>query len=97
MTHRVGSDVDADFSKRDAFIGCRGKFDEVDEMQPCLDLLERHYLIQPKSDPEKRLGPGRKPSPVYEVNPRAFDARPHAHNSQNAQNSQRDARIVIGI
>lgn len=61
----------ADFSKRDAFNGCRGTFDTADDLQPALDQLERHYLIRPKPAPTKRRGPGRPASQVYEVNPAA--------------------------
>jgi DNA polymerase-1 len=86
------------FSKRDGFVGNRAGFETVDELQPCLDLLERHYLIRPRQA-QQRTGPGRKPSPVYEVNPHNPEGpgeqpppaepgpRPPAHNSQNTQNS----------
>jgi hypothetical protein len=79
----------ADFSKRDAFNGCRGTFGMVDDLQPALDLLERHYLNRPKPDRESRGGPGRKPSPVCEVNPRATDLLTAAHNPHNPRNGGR--------
>lgn len=60
----------ADFSKRDALNGCRATFKSVDALDKAIDLLERHYLIRPKVD-DPRPGPGRKPSPVYRVNPAA--------------------------
>jgi len=59
----------ADFSKRDVFNACRGTFDTVDELQPALDLLVRHYHIRPKPDRANARGPGRPASPQYEVNP----------------------------
>ena len=65
-------DPTAEISKRDAFNGCRGTFKTVDELEPVLELLERHYLIRPKADSAMRSGAGRKPSPIYEVNPKAF-------------------------
>jgi hypothetical protein len=80
-------DPTAVFSKRDVFNGCRGAFDSVDDLQPALDLLERHYLIRSQPDPESRRGPGRKPSPVFDVHPRAFDSAAAPHNTQNPQNS----------
>lgn len=64
----------ADFKKRDVFNACRGTFDTVDELQPALELLVRHYLIRPKLDRTDRRSPGRPPSPVYEVNPAAHNA-----------------------
>jgi DNA polymerase I len=61
-----------EFSKRDAFNNNRANFDTVDQLQPCLDLLERHYLIRQKiTQGEQRRGKGRPSSPVYEVNPNA--------------------------
>ena len=81
-----------DFTKRDAFNGCRGTFETVDEIEPVLELLERHALIRPKPDPSRRSGPGRKASPVYEVNPRAFDpAARNAHNPHNSGSGRPDA------
>jgi replicative DNA helicase len=74
----------AEFSKRDVFNGCRSRFETVDDLQPALDLLERHYLIRPKPDPAGRRGPGRPASPVFEVNPAA-------HNPHKAQNDRADA------
>ncbi len=74
------------FSKRDAFNGCRGAFPTVDELQPALDLLERHHLIrQPEPASGERRGPGRPASPVYEVNPTAFRDTDHAQNAHNTQ------------
>jgi DNA polymerase-1 len=65
----------AEFTKRDAFAGSRGTFETVVKMEPALELLEKHYLIRPKTT-ESRSGPGRKPSPVYQVNPGAFTNEP---------------------
>jgi hypothetical protein len=62
-----------EFSKRDCFNANRSAFETVDELQPCLDLLERHYLIRPKAPGDQKQGRGRPASPVYEVNPFAED------------------------
>ncbi len=62
----------ATFTKRDAFRACRASFETVDDMQPALDLLERHYLIRQQAGPT-RSGPGRPSSPVYDVNPAGGD------------------------
>ena len=78
------SDPFIEFSKRDVFNGCRGVFKTVDEMQPAIGLLEQHYLIRLKTEPQMHAGPGRKRSPVFEVNPTAFNAGTVAHNTHNA-------------
>ena len=68
----------AAFTKRDAFNGCRGRFETVAGMEPALELLEQHFPIRP-TDQKTRPGPGRKPSPVYEVNPAAGAAPRMGH------------------
>ncbi|MFO0795921.1 MAG: DUF3987 domain-containing protein [Gemmataceae bacterium] len=76
----------AGFSKREAFNGCRGTFPTVDELQPALDLLERHYLIRPQQlSPAAPASRGRPASPVYEVNPAAFRAATAAQNAHKPQ------------
>ena len=70
------------FIKRKAFNALRATFGTVDKMEPSIDLLELHFLIRPEGGP-LRPGPGRKPSPTFEVNPFAFDGRATAHNTQN--------------
>jgi hypothetical protein len=76
----------ADFSKRDCFNGCRGTFDTVDELQPVLDLLERHFLIRSKGT-DRRPGPGRNPSTQYEVNPAAWKEETPTQNAHDTHNS----------
>ena len=66
------------FTKRDAFEGTKGRFRRVEAMEPGLKLLMEHGFIR-QCEPGQRLGPGRKPSPTYEVNP-------YAHNARNSQN-----------
>ncbi|MBN9523104.1 DUF3987 domain-containing protein, partial [bacterium] len=66
----VAGNRPAEFTKRDCFNALRAHFETVDQLQPALDLLERHFLIRAKVSPE-RAGRGRRPSPVYEVNPGA--------------------------
>jgi hypothetical protein len=60
----------ATFSKRDAHNALQGTFKTVDDLEPVLGLLTRHHYIRPAPQPE-REGSGRRPSPVYEVNPSA--------------------------
>jgi hypothetical protein len=65
------------FTKREAFEGTKGRFKRVEAMEPGLQLLIEHGFIRPRV-PTERPGPGRKPSPTYDVNPC------YAHNAQNA-------------
>jgi hypothetical protein len=68
------------FTKRDAFEGTKGRFRRVEAMEPALRLLMEHGYIRQR-EPENRAGPGRKPSPTYDVNPFS------AHNAPNSQNA----------
>jgi len=83
---KARNEPQADFSKRDCFNGCRGTFENVDELQPVLDLLERHYLIR-SNETARKVGPGRNPSTKYEVNPAAWHDEPLAQNPHYSQNS----------
>ena len=68
------------FTKRGAFEGTKGRFRRVEAMEPALRLLMEHGYIRQR-ELENRTGPGRKPSPTYDVNPFS------AHNSPNSQNA----------
>jgi hypothetical protein len=67
------------FTKRDAWQDLKGSFDTADDLDPPIALLGRHGYIRYVSEP--REGPGRRPSPVYEVNPQTSP-----HNPQNPHN-----------
>lgn len=67
------------FSERNAFEGTKSRFKKVDALRPALNLLVTHGHIRARSDAVS-TGPGRKPSPVYEVNPLVL------RTSQNSQN-----------
>jgi hypothetical protein len=69
------------FTKRDAFEGTKGRFKRVTALEPALQLLGEHGYIRGQSGDPKD-GPGRKPSPVYDVNPLTY-----SHNSHNSHNS----------
>jgi hypothetical protein len=56
------------FSKRDAHNALMGTFKTADDLEGPLGLLVRHGYIRPLAELAKK-GPGRKPSPVYEVHP----------------------------
>ena len=70
------------FTKRDCWQGTRGgAIGKTDDLDPALEMLTEHGYIREEQREEQRAGPGRKPSPRYEVNPRVF-----SHNSHNSQN-----------
>lgn len=57
-----------EFSKRDAYQHLRTRFDRPDDMdQSLVVLMENGYLRQ--IEPEKKEGPGRKPSPRFRCHP----------------------------
>jgi hypothetical protein len=72
----------ASFTRRELFEGTKGRFKQVGALALPLDLLVRHGYIRERA-PEPRPGPGRKPSPTYDVNPLIA--------SQNSRNSQKPA------
>jgi hypothetical protein len=59
------------FSKRDAQQHGRRRFPKADDIDPALDELVRRGYIRLR--PAEPTGPGRPPSPTYEVNPAIFD------------------------
>lgn len=69
------------FQKRDLHQSNRGKFKSVDDLDPVIALMERHYLIRPLPTKD-RGGRGRKPSPWFELNPQLL-------GSQKTQNTQK--------
>ncbi len=74
-------------SRRDIHQGVKGTIKSPDDLDPVLqELCNRGYLT-PAEMPE-RSGPGRKPSPLYYVNPEARESgqrnvENYSHNSQN--------------
>ena len=57
-----------EFSKRDAHHDLMGRFKKADDLDGPLQLLIDRHFITLKLMPET-AGPGRKPSPIFEVNP----------------------------
>jgi hypothetical protein len=58
----------ASFTKPDVHQALRGTFKRVEELEPPLALLVSHGFIR-KQEEVSGGGPGRKASPVYDVNP----------------------------
>ncbi|MER5649054.1 YfjI family protein [Streptosporangium sp. NPDC002524] len=58
-----------EFTRRELFSGIsRSRFRKVGDLDVPLELVEQHGYIRRKPEPE-RTGPGRRPSPTYEVHP----------------------------
>jgi hypothetical protein len=68
------------FTKRELFEGIKGRFKRVEALEGPLGLLVEHGYVRER-DAEDHPGPGRKPSPTYDVNPLWA-----SHNSPNSQN-----------
>ncbi|WP_145247878.1 DUF3987 domain-containing protein [Aeoliella mucimassa] len=76
------------FTKRDAQQHGKRKFPRAEDIDPALKTLVLRGYIRER--PIEKKGPGRPPSPVFDVNPLAFvDAKPKgcSFNSQNSFNS----------
>lgn len=69
------------FTQRDAYQLLRAGFRTPAEMVPPLELLADLDAIRRRPDPP-RSGPGRPPSPTFDVNPKL-----HTQNAQNSQKS----------
>ncbi|MBI2826537.1 MAG: DUF3987 domain-containing protein [Planctomycetia bacterium] len=74
-----------EFTKSEAQHHGKRRFPKAEDIDPALAELARRGYIRPK--PAETTGPGRPPSPAYEVNPATFaDAKPErrSHNSRNS-------------
>jgi replicative DNA helicase len=72
-------------TKRDIFEGTKGRFKRVNELEKPLSILIEHGYIGQQST-EDHHGPGRSPSPVFEVNPHLFADSANTANSANLEN-----------
>jgi len=82
------------FTKRDAFEGTKGRFKRVEELEPALEVLENHWYVAERPR-EERAGPGRKASPIYDVNPMALDATNNG-DSANTANCAKGVGVLGG-
>jgi hypothetical protein len=55
-------------SERDIFKACEGRWPTMEELRPVLATLVQHNYLRPLPQ-QNHPGPGRKSSPLYEVNP----------------------------
>jgi hypothetical protein len=84
VLHWIERQRKARFQKRDAYQALKGTFKTLDELEPVLTLLEKQGYVRPELAQE-RHGPGRKPSPFYEVHATILSGS--SHNSHNPQNT----------
>jgi replicative DNA helicase len=77
------------FTKREAFEGTKGRFGKVSELEAGLELLVAHGYIREEPNQSQHRGPGRKPSPKYQVNP-LIKKEPPSHNSHYSQKGEED-------
>ncbi len=74
-------------SKRDIHAHVLGGGYRTEEVDAIVDLLVKRGFLRLFLDP-KREGPGRKPSPRYEVHPSVLIADTSSHNSRNSRNRE---------
>jgi replicative DNA helicase len=80
------------FTRRELFTALpRGRFPKVDALDPALELLAAHGHIRRADQPAPK-GPGRPPSPAYEVNPlRRQRATPPSDSADTADSAETSA------
>lgn len=67
-------------TRREAYRAMRGQCNSVEDIDPILELVEKHGFIRPVD--AERPGAGRKPSQLFEINPLIA-----GHNGRNGHNS----------
>ncbi len=78
-----------EFTKRDAQQHGKRRFPKADDIDPALgELVRRGYI---RLRPLETKGPGRPPSPTYEVNPTVLAEQPGRKCSQYSQNVQAES------
>lgn len=82
-------------TKRDMFNGTRGRFRKSADLDPVLRLLIEHGYLR-LVDPVERPGAGRKPSPVYQVNPDVLPHNPHNTHNDDGEDDSADSAETAG-
>lgn len=87
-----------EFTKRNAFQSLKGYFKQVTQLEPALAILCEHAYIRLRAT-ESRPGAGRKPSPVYEVNPlwltKSEQSGPQRPDSEDYGNCEDTGKAVF--
>jgi hypothetical protein len=76
-------------SKSELHAGVWGGSKKLPEVEGAVELLVRHGYLRPVPE-EQRPGPGRKPSPRYQVHPSVFSLGGVSENSDNSGNEVED-------
>jgi len=74
-----------EFTKSEAQHHGKRRFPKAEDIDPSLEELMRRGFIRPKL--KETSGPGRPPSPAYEVNPKLLDGMEPEKRSCNSRNS----------
>jgi hypothetical protein len=82
-----------EFTRRDAYQQGKHRFPTVEDLEPALGELVRRGYVRPVAS--GWAGPGRPPSPAYEVNPAARELEHAKTRPQNPQYSQRPPDLGI--
>jgi hypothetical protein len=64
------------FTVRDLFTATKSRFKKTDNLRKVLAVLEEHGYVREREQPPQG-GPGRPPSPTYDVNPLIHSQNPH--------------------
>jgi len=86
------------FTKRDAHNALRSTFPKATELDGPLAALQDRGFIRRRPEPEQP-GPGRKPSPIYEVHPLGAQSNPRQHSvysAYSASRSPKNKRLPLG-
>jgi hypothetical protein len=75
-----------EFTRRDAYQQGKHRFPTAEDLEPAIGELIKRGYIRPMAS--GRPGPGRPPSPVYEINPAARESEHPKTRPQNPQYSQ---------
>lgn len=82
------------FSKRDLHQGVKGTIKKIDDLDKPLMVITDHGFVRQRTDPAP-TGPGRKPSPTFDVNPLWDRNGLPRTNSENCENSEKRTLDLI--
>jgi replicative DNA helicase len=78
-------------TKRDIFEGTKGRFKQVADLEKPLSLLMEHGYLRERT-PDSRNGPGRSPSPGFEINPYIW-----SHSAKLANTANLEGEVIEAL